>query len=52
LFHHSLLLIALEPQTTSATRKKNIMLAKKMHLDKFASVMADGEGLVMFSKLI
>ena len=39
-------------QTTSATRKINIKLVKKMHLEKYAGFMADGEGLLMLSKFI
>ena len=39
-------------QTTSATKKINIMLVKKMHLEKFAGFMGDGEGLLKLSNFI
>ena len=39
-------------QTTSATRKINIMLVKNMHLEKCAGFMTDGQGLLMLSKFI
>ena len=39
-------------QTTSATRKINIIIAKKMHLEKCAGFMADGEGLLMSSDIL